>query len=550
MPQPIAPLPDNLSPDVAALLQAAVNCGALLTDGLHTVERAYALAFAPEHDHHTKDLAAAAYVKCYFLHRTGAVDRTVEFGVAALPLIESELSTEAYGDALRWTGLCACDAGRFDIAINLASEGFRLAESVGDPRRRVLAFSMLGGCFERSGDPWQGERLLREGLALARTLDDPYPLMVSINNLSAVLNGKFYSLREGSALEAQDALVESIPLAREVLPLTAALNDPYVDAFTLGNLGELLVHSGDFAEAELLLNQAHAMAVANGYGVVASRVQCSIAELHLARGDTQSVKKILNELVAPPGTPPPLSTRLRLYYCLYLAHRADAESAAALSALEAFRRLENQRSMQQLKSKSEVMVTRLEADESQRKGIAYAQGLATAEASRAIALERLTMQDELTSVGNRRALDAKLTALVTAAKADNGPLVVVMVDIDHFKQINDVFGHALGDRVLVQMAKLLTEQTRGYDVVTRIGGEEFVIVLPRTAPADALDVCERLRRRIASFPWETIAPGLKVAVSAGMAAAPAYDAAALVERADAAMYSAKRAGRNRVCVAD
>ena len=550
MSQPITPLPDDLSEHVGALLREAVNCGAVLTEGLSRAERAYALASSPEHALLMKDLAAAAYVKCFFLYRTGAVDRTVAFAVAALPLIEAELSTEAYGDVLRWAGLSACDAGRFDIAIRLASEGFRLAEQDGDPRRRVLAFSMLGGCFERSGDPWQGERLLREGLALARTLDDPFALMVSINNLSAVLIGKFYSLRDGSAFEAQDALVECIPLAREVLRLAPTLNDPYVDAFAHGNLGELLVHSRVFTEAEALLNQAHDLAVANGYDAVASRVQCSIAELYLAQGNTPLVIKTLNELLASPGAPPPLATRLRLYYALYLAHRTDGDTAAALSALEAYRRLENQRSMQQLKSKSEVMVTRLEADESQRKGIAFAQSLATAEASRAIALERLTLQDELTSVGNRRALDAKLTTMVAAAKADNGPLVVVVLDVDDFKQINDVFGHALGDRVLVQIAELLTEQTRGYDVVARTGGEEFVIVLPRTAPTDAFDVCERLRRRIANFPWDSMVPGLKVAVSAGMASAPAYDSASLLERADAAMYSAKRAGRNRVFVAD
>ena len=414
MAQPITPLPDDLSPDIATLLQEAIDCGAVLTEGLAVAERAYALASSPERELLTKDLAAAAHVKCLFLYRTGAVDRTVTFALAALPLIETELSSDAYVDVLRWTGLCACDAGRFDIAIKLASEGFRLAEISGDQRRRVLAFSMLGGCFERSGDPWQGERLLREGLALARTLDDPYPLMVSTNNLSAVLIGKFYSLRDASAWEAEDALVESIPLARDVLRLVASMNDAYVEAFAFSNLGELLVHSGEFAEAERLLNLSHEMATTNGYDAVASRVQCSIAELHLARGDRAAVKKILNAVLIAPGAPPPLATRLRLYYSLYLAHRADGESADALNALEAFRRLENQRSLQQLKSKSEVMVTRLEADESQRKGVAYAQSLAKAEASRAVALERLTMQDELTSVGNRRALDAKLAPLVAA----------------------------------------------------------------------------------------------------------------------------------------
>ena len=161
----------------------------------------------------------------------------------------------------------------------------------------------------------------------------------------------------------------------------------------------------------------------------------------------------------------------------------------------------------------------------------------------------MTLEDELTGLGNRRALDLKLTEMVTNARSAEAPLVVVLLDLDHFKQINDRFGHTVGDRVLVQVAKLLSEHTRASDIVTRTGGEEFVLVMPGTSAPDAFDLCERLRQRVSGYPWATIAPELRVAVSAGIASAPGYDAALLVERADLAMYSAKRAGRNRVAVA-
>lgn len=106
--------------------------------------------------------------------------------------------------------------------------------------------------------------------------------------------------------------------------------------------------------------------------------------------------------------------------------------------------------------------------------------------------------------------------------------------------------HAVGDRVLAALAQMLRENTRGSDLVARIGGEEFLLVLPDAPPADALEVCERLRARVAMHDWGQLAPGLTVTPSLGLAHAPGYAAQRLFERADAAMYRAKNLGRNRV----
>ncbi len=545
VPQPIAPLPANVSPDVASLLNEAVDCAAL-ADGLVFAERAFALA-----QHRTPlDRAAAAHVTCFFLYRTGATDRTITFGESMLPLVKAEPMPAAYAEMLRWIGVCACDSGLFGVAIKHATEGYRLADQTNDQRGRVLAFSLLGGCFERSGDPWQGERLLRDGLALARELDEPYPLITTLNNLAAVLIGKFYSLRDGwAATEGRTALEDCLPLAREVLHMAPIIGDPYLDAFAHGNLGEVLVHLGQLEEANTLLRAALALADIGGYHAVSPRVRCSMGELNLARGDFSTARIELSALLAERNHLPTVSTQMRVHYALYLAHRGEGNAAAALAQLEAFRKIESQRSMQQLKAKSEHMVMRLEADETQRKGLEQAYGVAQAHASRASELERITLEDELTGLGNRRALDMKLADMVASARTTSAPLVVVLLDLDHFKQINDRFGHTVGDRVLVQVARLLGEHTRSSDVVVRSGGEEFVLVMPGTSAPDAFDICERLRQRVSDYPWATIASELRVAVSAGIASAPDYDAGTLVERADLAMYRAKRAGRNRIAVA-
>lgn len=550
---PIAPPPaDGVSPTVAALL-AQAHASESLAESLAFAEQAFAFAeraFDTAKVQNTRrDLAASAHVLCYSLYRTGSVVRVVTLGEVALPWLRDEAMTAAYAEMLRWVGLCACDAGDFPNAIKCASEGFNLAELSGDQRSQILAFSLLGGCFERTGDPWQGERLLQQGLLLARALGENYALATTLNNLAAILIGKFYSLRDSSASEeANEALKASLPLAREVTERVPLLNDPYFLTFADGNLGEILVHMGELDEADSLLQLALAAALANGFDSVASRVRCSIAELHLARGENAAARQLLITLLAEPATAQTVSTSLRAYYGLYLAYRADGKSNDALLALETFRRIENRRTLQQLKARSELMVTRLEADENQRKGLERAHGIVQAHESRAVALERLAHEDELTGLGNRRALDLKLPELAEAARSAHKPLTVMVLDLDYFKQVNDEFGHAVGDKVLVQIAGILRDQTRPYDLVTRTGGEEFVLVLPGMSQGDALHVCDRLRRRVSDFLWGALVPGLAVTLSAGIASAPDYDAATLLERADLAMYQAKNAGRNRVAV--
>jgi len=125
-----------------------------------------------------------------------------------------------------------------------------------------------------------------------------------------------------------------------------------------------------------------------------------------------------------------------------------------------------------------------------------------------------------------------------------------VLDLDHFKAVNDRFGHEVGDRVLVRVAELLREQVRSDDVVARTGGEEFVLLMPRTTDAEALACCERVRAALRAERWGAIAPGLSITASLGVATAPdATDLDELARGADERMYEAKRAGRDRAVAA-
>jgi diguanylate cyclase (GGDEF)-like protein len=162
-------------------------------------------------------------------------------------------------------------------------------------------------------------------------------------------------------------------------------------------------------------------------------------------------------------------------------------------------------------------------------------------------LERQTREDALTGVFNRRHLDTLLATEWERALRFDRALSVAMLDVDHFKQVNDRFSHAVGDEVLRVVARILRENTRGVDVVARYGGEEFCLILVETRVDEGAQLCERLRARIEAHEWSEVRPGLAVTVSAGLAGLhEADDPDALLAAADVRLYAAKRAGRNRV----
>ena len=165
----------------------------------------------------------------------------------------------------------------------------------------------------------------------------------------------------------------------------------------------------------------------------------------------------------------------------------------------------------------------------------------------------MAITDGLTGLYNRRYMESHLGSLVEQAASRGKPLTALVLDIDYFKSVNDTHGHDAGDDVLREFATRIKKSIRGIDLACRLGGEEFVIIMPETDMAVATIVAERLRRRVASEPF-TIAHGSKtieVTISIGLATLDTADdnAATILKRADQALYRAKRDGRNRV-VAD
>lgn len=167
-------------------------------------------------------------------------------------------------------------------------------------------------------------------------------------------------------------------------------------------------------------------------------------------------------------------------------------------------------------------------------------------------LHLLARVDSLTGVKNRLALTETAAQLLSQAGRVGRPLGVLMIDADHFKSVNDRFGHGGGDKVLLALVGSIRTTLRAGNVIGRVGGEEFVVLAPDTGLEQALVLAERIRETVETTPLLVDGHLLQLTVSIGaVAAAPGeHDVKGLLQRADAALYAAKRAGRNRVMAAD
>jgi len=168
---------------------------------------------------------------------------------------------------------------------------------------------------------------------------------------------------------------------------------------------------------------------------------------------------------------------------------------------------------------------------------------------RASDLYGLATTDELTGLANRRHFKEQLDREVARAKRYGHPLAVAVIDVDHFKDVNDEHGHATGDKMLVALAQAALTAIRETDIIGRTGGEEFGFGMPETTLYEARRVCDRLRRRMSSCRVWVDEVEISRTVSIGVTALRSHqdDLETLMDRADMAMYTAKEGGRNRVC---
>ncbi len=432
-------------------------------------------------------------------------------------------------ELLRTIALAGSEAGEFEVALGAAQE------LAGDPAVHAdadaaldAAFS-LAVCLERMGDSWQALRILNEAIERHGDSAPSFPMLYTLNGVVATAIGAYHRMHDiDDGGEAIDLLITARDAAERAVQLLDEFENPIYRVAVGGNLGEVLTYQGELGAAERELSEALEHAERIGATAHRDRVRATIGAWRIASGQYAEAFEWLEQLVIDLGDDGPHSTRIRAHHSAYLAAKALGRFDRALAHYEVYERLERRRTMNQLRSQSEMFVTKTEAD-------------AEVERHRYRA-ER----DPLTGLGNRRRLNRTLHELTSG---DAEPFALAMVDVDHFKWINDELGHGVGDAVLVELAQVLLDGTDDEDVIVRYGGEEILIVMPATTVDQATARCERLRGRVEGHDWSGLPTDHRLTISIGIAGTPPCDADLVVSAADRAMYAAKHAGRNRVRVA-
>jgi tetratricopeptide (TPR) repeat protein len=365
-------------------------------------------------------------VLLHLLYRSGALTKAVDLADHLLPLLRASGPTTELIDTLRMVSLCSADTNRFAMSLSCAQEAHRLSLDIGDAIRLSLSTNALGCFFERSGDPWQAERLMLESLSLARQAGDAFATRVALNNTGAALIGKFYLLRDAMPPEqAADSLRLARPFVEESVALARASGEVFFQVFALGNLSEILVHLGEAEPAALLLDESLTLARPLGFEAQVWRMGCTRGELLLLQQQPQAAWDQLAQVLQAAAQADQRTTHMRLHHAMWRAAAQLGRSADALHHLQAYLALERARAVTQLQAQSDLFITRMEAEQVRQE--------AQRHRARASALEADVRRDQLTGLGNRREMEVRWPELIRDARASGQALSVAMLDLDLFK---------------------------------------------------------------------------------------------------------------------
>jgi diguanylate cyclase (GGDEF)-like protein len=488
--------------------------------------------------------------------RTAADDYT-----AALDyLSQAETLYGVLGDQAGQSGALNGIGGIYSIlgdvsqAVHFHLQTFRLREKMGDKNGVACSLNNLGNVYGRAEDFGNSVHYHEQCLAASRENGQPRLEAMCLSNLSigysslgryseAVEAGKsalrlaqgqgsfdkqcYAVLSIGRAFDKEEKYAEAVAWYSEAIALARQSSSRRNECEAQNALGGALIAAGRISEAYGVLTQAEAAASALGLTQFRADALAGLSKACEQQGETAAAL-----------------AHYKLLYSLEKTLSSDAadKRAKTLMIQMEVEKAQKEAQFHQLKN---VELAALNAALQAQAELLEAQG----EELRAQAdeLQRQAAEDGLTGLANRRQLENQLARHFSEARHTRCPLSVAMADVDHFKQINDRFGHQIGDEVLMSIGLLLRHACRSEDLAARYGGEEFVLVLPQTDLSGAAHLCERVRRIVEEHPWQTIHPSLSVTLSMGVSEnqnAPSYER--LLGLADAQLYEAKHAGRNRV----
>ncbi len=446
-------------------------------------------------------------------------------------------------------GLAYEGLGRYADALDLHQEAHDLLEAHGDERGVASARLSMGVLHSRCNDHAIGLGHYEAALATFERYDDAPSIIRVLNNIG--LNHRNLGQYEAS-LAAFD---RAIALANEHgLPgLVVTLG---------GNRARTLVALGRLDEAEAHFSTYADAIAGNRWFQSAVDARLAMAEIAALREQHERVEACAAELLTLLAEHPMLDSEVKLWSLLAETREKRGDMAGALTAFKRLREAEarwvDQRAGTRLRAStlmSDLAAARRRAEEEAklRDQLAEAHAALAIEAAerraRAEELYRQSREDGLTGLPNRRAFGERVAEECRLTELHDEPLCLAIVDVDHFKRVNDTYGHAAGDLVLVAVASRLRAAAGARAWVARLGGEEFVVLFPHADLDAAARMSDALRAAICAEPVVAGEVPIPVSASFGLTAFNGgEDPEAMLERADQALYAAKTAGRNRVCV--
>jgi len=451
---------------------------------------------------------------------------------------------ENYALVLNFMGTTYAHLGDYAEGMQNLLKGLAEARRIGSRSLEATSLADIGNSLNQIGDYAQALPNLQQGLAIFSELNDPEGQAMTLESLALAYLG----LTEYD--QALSRALESVTLCQQ-------LGARRREATHLGTVGRIYAAKGQRVEAQQTLTTALDLARKFGYRLEEQVALQHLGSLYLQLGEVAKAQPDLEQALAIAVEINAPRNQYECHELLAALYRQQRNFEKALQHYEQFHILkesvyneQNDMRLHSLEIQHRLDTTQKEAESYQQRAVSLELEINERKKTEAV-LQELATTDPLTGLSNRRTVLEQANKSLGVSQRYKHPLTVIMLDIDRFKSINDTYGHAVGDQVIIEFAQRIRSKLRTSDMLGRYGGDEFLIILPNSDVAGAEPVVRRIRAAITGQPVILKDLEIQISTSIGLSSNEVdYNLTleALIEKADAAMYTAKVGGRDQIQV--